>query len=133
MVPSIRDIFISYSHDDSKWVKEVLLPKLESHGFSVVIDFRDFKTGSFGVDEMERGVLQTRRTLLVLSKSYLSSEWAKFENVMAQTSDPSAVKRKIIPILISDCDIPLRLKIITYRDLRNDDQEQWDLLIRDII
>lgn len=129
----MRDVFISYSSKDSDWVHEVLLPKLESHGFSVTIDFRDFKTGAFSVEEMERAVENNRRVILVLTPHYIDSEWTKFENVMAQTLDPAALQRKIIPILREKCDIPLRLRVLVYRDLRDDADKQWELLMRDLI
>ena len=127
------DVFISYSSKDADWVRKILLPKLENHSFSVMIDFRDFKTGSFSIEEMQRGVEESRHVILILTKNYVHSGWTKFENVMAQTLDPGSIKRKIIPILLDDCDIPLRLRILTYRDLRRDDPQQWQLLIRDLI
>ena len=48
------DIFISYSHKDSAWVTGVLLPKLEQHGFTVFIDFRDFQSGGIFSKPAER-------------------------------------------------------------------------------
>jgi hypothetical protein len=126
------DVFISYSHKDQDWVSTTLLPKLEEHGFSVMIDCRDFQTGSFSVEEMQRGVLQSRHLLLVLTPAYVISEWTKFENAMAQTLDPGAAQRKMIPILRETCDVPLRLSAIHYRDLRTDDGDQWKLLFRDL-
>lgn len=133
MPKSSYDVFVSYSHDDSHWIKNELLTRLESHSFSYFIDFQDFVAGKSGIEEMERGVLESRRTLVVLSPNYVKSEWTKFENVMAQTTDPGASKRKLIPILIEDCKIPLRLSIIQYRDLRSGDPDEWDRLFRDLI
>jgi hypothetical protein len=127
------DVFISYSHNESDWVRGTLLPRLETHGFSVLIDFRDFRTGSLSVEEMQRAVLQSKRVILVLTKHYVKSDWTKFEDAMAQTLDPGAVQRKIIPILRENCSIPLRLKILHYRDLRTDDDQQWELLVRDLM
>jgi hypothetical protein len=127
------DVFISYSHNNSDWVRNTLLPKLESHGFSVIIDYRDFKSGSFSVDEMQRAVEDSKHTLLVLTTDYVKSDWTKFENVMAQTSDPGATQRKIIPVLREDCNIPLRLRIISYRDLRQESDQAWQLLIQDLM
>jgi TIR domain len=129
----MRDIFISYSHVDSDWVRKELLVALEDRNFSVMIDFRDFTTGAFGVQEMERGVLETRRTILVLTPGYVASEWCSFENVMAQTLDPGAANRKIIPVLRRKCDIPLRLRIMHYRDLTTDKADEWELLFRDLV
>jgi TIR domain len=128
----MRDVFISYSSKDAVWVREVLLPRLEHHGFSVTIDFRDFKAGSSSVQEIEHAVEHNRRTILVLSDHYIQSEWTKFENVMAQTLDPGAAQRRMIPILRGNCDIPLRFRILVYRDFRNEDDKQWDLLMRDL-
>jgi hypothetical protein len=127
------DVFISYSHSDAAWVRGTLLPQLEAHGFSVMIDSRDFRTGSFSVEEMQRGVLESRHLVLVLTPSYVASEWTKFENAMAQTLDPGAIQRKVIPILRIDCGIPLRVAALHYRDLRADDADQWELLFRDLL
>jgi TIR domain len=129
----MHDIFISYSSKDSDWVRNTLLTTLESRGFSVIIDFRDFKTGSLSVDEMQRAVEQSRHTILVLTPNYLKSDWTKFENAMAQTLDPAAEQRKLIPVVRETCDIPLRLRILVRRDLRHDEPDQWELLIRDLV
>lgn len=128
-----NDVFISYSHMDADWVHNTLLPKLEGHGFAVMIDFRDFRGGSFSVEEMQRGVQESKRVLIVLTEDYVNSDWTKFENVMAQTMDPGAVQRKIVPILLKDCNVPLRLRILNYRDLRTDNSQQWQSLIQDLI
>jgi hypothetical protein len=129
----LYDVFISYSSKDVDWVKGILMPKLESHSFRVFIDFRDFRTGSASVAEMQRGVVESRRTLLVLSPHYVQSDWTTFENVMAQTLDPAAQQRRIVPVLLARCDMPLRLRILHYRNLSDNDEEQWTLLIRDLI
>jgi hypothetical protein len=52
---------------------------------------------------------------------------------MAQTFDPAALARKVVPILLEKCDPPHRLAIIHYRDLTSNDPEQWDLLMRDLL
>lgn len=127
------DIFISYSHADSDWVKNRLLPELEQHNFTSFIDHKDFRSGASSVQEMERGVLETRRTLLVLTPEYLASEWCLFENLLAQTLDPAAVQRKVVPVLLKKCNMPLRLQMLHYRDLSGDDPSQWALLARDLI
>jgi hypothetical protein len=126
------DIFVSYSHRDKDWICSKLLSNLEQHGFTVMIDYRDFKAGSIGVEEMQRGVLESRHVLLVLTPEYVINEWTKFENAMAQSIDPGAIHHKLIPILRRDCVIPPRLGMLHYRDLRTEQEEQWDLLYRDL-
>jgi len=129
----MKDVFISYSSKDSDWVRDLLLPNLEAHSFSVVIDFRDFQGGALGIQEMQRAVEGTRRTLCVLTEYYVQSDWTTFENAMAQSLDPAAVERKIIPIMLQKCKLPLRLRMLHYRDLTANDPQQWDLLYRDLM
>jgi hypothetical protein len=106
---------------------------LETRGFSVLIDFRDFKAGAFSVEQMEKAVQECRRVLVVLTPAYIESEWARFENVMAQVLDPAAVQRKIIPVLREKCDVPLRLRVLHYRSLLTEDERQWERLVSDLM
>jgi hypothetical protein len=110
------DAFISYSHKNSVWVRNTLLPRLEHEGLRVCIDFRDFEPGAPSLTEMERAVLQSRKTLLVLTPDYLASEWAEFENILASTLDPAARKRHVIPLLLKPCELPLRVRALNYLD-----------------
>lgn len=127
------DVFISYSHNDIAWVRDVLVPYLESHHFIVAVDYRDFQGGAFSIDEMERCVIESRHLIAVFSQAYFNSDWGKLENVMAQTQDPGATQRKLVPILMQDCSIPLRLSIINYIDLRKDEALKWNMLIQSLI
>ena len=68
------DVFISYSHADQEWVRRELPPRLERAGLEVIIDYRDFEPGAPLTTEMERAVLESRKTVLVLTPSYLDSD-----------------------------------------------------------
>ena len=126
------DVFISYSHLDRSWVIKVLEPWLTAHSFSYLIDYRNFVAGALGINEMQRCVEESRHTLIVLSPNYVASEWSTLENVMAQSLDPAAINRRLVPIMQETCTLPLRLTIIHHRDLRNDDADQWNRLIDDL-
>ncbi|MBN1979335.1 MAG: TIR domain-containing protein [Anaerolineae bacterium] len=117
------DAFISYSHRDKEWVRDWLLPRLEKEGLSVCADFRDFEPGAPSVTEMERAVQQSRKTLLVLTPNYLASEWAEFESILAATLDPAARERRVIPLLLEQCELPLRIRSLTYLDFAGSDRE----------
>lgn len=117
------DAFISYSHEDSAWVRDTLLLYLESECLRVCIDFRDFEPGAPILTEMERAVLQSRKTLLVLTSDYLASEWAEFENILASTLDPAARRRRVIPLLLKPCELPLRIRTLTYLDFTGAESE----------
>lgn len=126
------DVFISYSHKNSDWVHNVLIPKLKAHGFSVFTD-ADFTAGAFGSQQMEDGVKRSRRVIAVFTPDYFKSDWATLENVMAQILDPAAKKRKLIPILRETSSVPLRLAGIHWRDLRAEDAGEWERLIEDLM
>ena len=97
------------------WVRDWLIPRLELSGVEYCVDYRDFEPGAPSVIEMERAIQSSQHTLLVLSQKYLESDWTEFESVMAQTLDPAARERRIIPLLIEEhINLPLRIKTLTY-------------------
>lgn len=118
------DVFISYSHLDVDWVKDWLLPRLESAGLSVCIDFRDFGIGIPSLTNMENAVERSHKTLLVLTPNWIKSEWSKFESLLIQTDDPSGVRQRTLPLMLEKCDLPKRLGIFTYADFT--DKKDWD-------
>jgi len=117
-------VFISYSHKDEDWVKNWLLKKLEAQGIATYIDFRDFEIGVPSPINMERAVEQCAKTIVVLSEDYIKSKNATFESVMLQTIDPTGTEKKLHPILLHKCSLPLRWRSITYADFT--DQEKWE-------
>ncbi|MEZ4616795.1 MAG: TIR domain-containing protein [Caldilineaceae bacterium] len=126
------DVFISYSSRNAAWVRGELLPQLDTAGLKTFIDFRDFEIGAPSINEMERGVLTSRRTLLVLTPVYLNSEWTEFENLMLQTLDPANRARRLIPLLKERCELPLRIRMLTYVDFTDssDLDLAWQKLLR---
>jgi hypothetical protein len=127
-----RDFFISYSHTDREWVSDKLLSRLETLGFTYLIDYRDFRLGAFSAQEMERSILEAKHTLVILSNSYVESEWCTFEVVMLRTLDPAARQRILLPVLREKCSLPLGLRILNYRDLSSDSEEQWKAFENDL-
>lgn len=125
------DVFISYSHHDADWVRSWLLPRLESAGLRVCIDFRDFNVGASSIVNMENAVKNSRKTILVMTPNWTQSEWTDFESLLTQTRDPSGRKRRLVPIMLKACDLPDRLAILTYADFT--DASQWDAQLARVI
>ncbi len=119
------DVFISYSQADRTWVQTELLPHLDPAGLRVCIDFRDFITGAPRPTEVERAVLTSHKTLLILTPSYLESEWDEFGNLMLQTLDPASRQRRLIPLRKAPCDLPLRLQFLWPVDFV--EPADWDI------
>ncbi len=108
------DVFISYSSKNQEWVRGELLKRIEKAGLKAFIDFRDFTPGAPSIKECERGVVECRKTLLILTPDYLTSGWTEIENVMAQTLDPANETLRMIPLLKADCEKPLRIGALTH-------------------
>lgn len=129
-----HDAFISYSRRDAGWVAGELLPRLEAAGLRLCIDVRDFRVGTLTVQELERCVLESRKTIAVLSPSYLESRWTELESVMTQTLDPAARDRRLLPVLLERCPLPPRFRALYYLDfsVRKTDGPTFDRLIEAI-
>jgi len=121
------DVFISYSHKDSQWVRNWLLPRLEKTDLRVCIDYRDFEIGAPSLVNMERAVELSRKTLLILTPNWIQSEWTNFEALMIQTEDPIGLKRRLLPLMLEKCDLPRRLSIFTYADFRCSENREAEL------
>ncbi|MCK9897259.1 toll/interleukin-1 receptor domain-containing protein [Frankia sp. AgB32] len=116
-LPVRYDVFVSYSHVDAEWVHTVLVPRLRGAGLRVVLDSDDFRIGAPTLTEIERAVEVSRRTLLVLTPAYLTSEWAEFENLLTQTADPANRRRRLIPVLLEPVALPARVAMLSHLDL----------------
>jgi TIR domain len=118
------DAFISYSHRNRDWVRSWLVPQLKHAGLKVCIDYEGFEPGAPTLTEIERAVLQSRKTVLVLTPEYLQSEWTELENILVQTLDPAARQRRLIPILLLYCQLPLRIGSLTSIDFTRAEEHE---------
>lgn len=121
------DIFISYSHQNARWVLDWLLPRLEQRGIYPYVDVHDFEVGVPLVDNIERALERTHKTLLVLTPAYLQSEWAGFESVLSQTQDPAALRRRTLPLMLEKCVLPKRLSMLVYANFTDEAKQEAEL------
>jgi hypothetical protein len=129
------DVFISYSHKDIEWVQEELIPRLKKAALKICLDDKEFLAGGVAIVTMQDSIELSRRTLLVLTPSYMTSEWTEFEMLATRTLDPAALRRRTIPLLVKKVEkLPLLISMLTYADLtRPENQENaWQLLIRSL-
>lgn len=126
----VYDVFLSYSETERAWVEHEVLPVLRAAGLYVATE-HVFEVGAPRVDEFERLVTESRRTLVVLSEAYLVSEWATFVNQIVQTLDPAARYRRLIPLMKERCVPPLRIRHLTYVNFADPEQRQhaWTQLL----
>lgn len=77
------DAFVSYNSADEDWVMEQLLPNLEGSSFRLCLHHRDFELGRDIVDNIVAAVYGSRKTICVVSQSFLRSEWCSLEIQLA--------------------------------------------------
>ena len=126
------DVFISYSHADSDWVFDWLVPRLKGAGLKVCTDRESFALGVPALINMENAVATSRHTLLVLTPAYLASEWTMYEQILTQTQDPIGLRQRTIPVLREPCEPPMRIAMLTYADLtgKRDAEAEFAKIVR---
>ncbi|KAM4533334.1 uncharacterized protein PAE49_021909 [Odontesthes bonariensis] len=78
--PNQYDAFISYNTHDEPWVIDELLPKLEGQqGWRLCLHHRDFAPGRAIIDNITDAIYGSRKTICVVSRRYLESEWCSRE------------------------------------------------------
>ena len=83
--PFEYDLFVSYNRYDYQWVNEVLQPKLEDElGLRLCLHHRDFRLGEVITKQIMESIESSKKTLFILSKSFLASTWCKYEFQVAQ-------------------------------------------------
>jgi hypothetical protein len=116
------DAYISYvdKEPDTTWVWETLVPRLEQAGLRVAVSGDVEAPGVARVVNIERGIRQAKRTVVVLSEAYLADNLTDFENVLAQTMGIQEGAYRLLPIRIApieDSKLPVRLSMLTALDL----------------
>lgn len=119
----MADFFISYTSADRAWA-EWIGYVLEEEGFAVIIQAWDFRPGSNFVLEMQKAATDADRTIMVLSPDYLQSQFASPEWAAAFAQDPRGLERKLLPIMVRNCNPPGLLSSVVHISLvGQDDQE----------
>ena len=113
------DIFLSYSSKDRPWVESPLLNFIESKGFKVCYDERDFPYGCSLVNTIANAVYESRRVIAVVSPNYLTSRWcSQYEFVLTYTKNlnKEAPSNSLLLIKYKDCQMPEHMKCLKYLD-----------------
>jgi len=116
------DAYISYVDKgaDADFVWDTLVPKLEGAGLKVAVSGDSVAPGVPRIVGGERAIRQAKRTVVVLSETYLADSMADFENVLGQTMSIQEGTYRLLPVRIApiaEDRLPMRLGVLETLDL----------------
>jgi len=115
-------IFISYSSSDSDFA-ELMKMKLEQSNINVWRDVHEISAGEEWRNEIDYGLLNSDTIVVLLNKNSAKSSYVTYEWSFALGNG-----KNIIPILLEECEIHPRMKVLQYFDFKNQ-KRPWDKLI----
>lgn len=139
--------FVSYSEKQRSFVIDELLLRLETeHEMRLCLHDRDFIPGKDIATNITSSIHRSRKTLIILSKSFLESNWCMFEFNMARMEEIYARegRQSVIYIVLYE-NIPtkmLPLQILelierqSYIEFPNDEQGNivfWNKLVSSLV
>lgn len=108
--------FFSYSRTDSAFVLR-LAKDLRDAGAELWLDQLDIKAGSHWDSSIEAALKTAPRLIVILSPASVSSD-----NVMDEVSFALETGKTVIPVLLSQCTTPFRLRRLQHIDFTGDYQ-----------
>ncbi|HZT57562.1 MAG TPA: TIR domain-containing protein [Pyrinomonadaceae bacterium] len=93
------DVFVSYNKAQKEWVRESVR-QWRDLGITVFFDEDSIRVGEDFSRGIERGILNSKRVVLIITPSSARSDWVGFEATLAIHSDPAAQAEKIIPVIL---------------------------------
>lgn len=108
---SAPKVFISYSHSDSEWARE-LADSIAHMGLSVWFDQTDIKPGQHLAEELEKGLRTSDAVVFLIDPQTLGSA-----NLFFEMGAAVGMNKTIIPVVPAGFDIhelPLPLRRIRY-------------------
>src|SRR5215218_4326200 len=116
-------VFVSYSRDDDAAVLK-LVQDLRSAGVNVWLDQTDIPSGRRWDEAIEQALASCGQVIVVLSETSVSSQ-----NVMDEVSYAIDEGKRVIPVIIRACRIPLRLRRMQYVDLTSEYDARVEKLV----
>lgn len=126
------DIFISYARQDRpEWV-QALANHLHQRGFEVFWDAWEIGAGDVLVHELDRGILESRHGVLVLTRSYFERPFvqAEYAAILQRTIEG---RQRVIPVLLDDVEIPPLLGSRVWIDFRNADGPIYEAKLEELV
>jgi hypothetical protein len=108
-------LFISHSWKDKFFVNK-LGEQLAARGVEVWVDSAELKVGDSLFLSISKAIADNDYFAIILSHNSVSSDWVQRELQLAMNLVLEKKNRRILPILIERCEIPLFLRDLLYAD-----------------
>lgn len=129
------DAYVTYSLKDDGFVAQMLAPGLEqgNPSYRVGLHYRDFNVSSFVADTIVEAIESSKRTILVVSKNFVESEWCRFEFKSALHEGLKDKKARLIVVALGeiqpkDVDPELRVYMKSAVQVNWGDRMFWEKL-----
>ncbi len=110
-------IFISYGHDDKTFVKK-LADDLGKDSIEAWWDFDKLKGGNDWQKEIQKGIKLCDFFIVVLSPNSVNRDW-----VLKEITFANEYKKKIIPLMLKECERPISIIEKQYIDFEKQTQK----------
>lgn len=101
-------VFVAFAAADRDWVEGFLIPELAlPRGDFLTPD--DFVLGAALTTEVQRAVLASQFSVVVLTPAFLADQWSAFGVLLASHRAVESASARVIPVLRKPCEVPLVL------------------------
>jgi hypothetical protein len=123
------DVFLSYSTANRAKVRDLAV-QLRADGVDVWLDEWVIEPGDNIILKIEAGLESSRALVLCMSAAALGSDWVSLERTTALFRDPSNRRRRFVPLLLEDCEVPDVLCVYSRIDWRTNDPDEYRKLLK---
>lgn len=126
------DAFVIYSDKDVEFASELIERCEQNYGYSLCVKDRDLLGGLSFESESILNLLSERcnRLIIIVSKAFLSSKMQIFITNFAHAVGIDQDRRKVIPCLLEECELPQMLRYCFRLDYYRNNKlfDFWDKL-----
>jgi hypothetical protein len=117
------NVFLSYTSAD-KAIASRLASALRAQNIHVWFDEDVIRPGGNIIEQIRQGLQQADALVVILSHSYIESNWAQHELSTWRLTEAAHRRQVIIPVRIDDAPLPLSLLDRVYLDIRDETFEE---------